>query len=125
MDMNKKAYTVNPDNLLRGKDHPLDMRTITIKNPKVGVERGTIIKASADGTYFVAGDKGEDAAELSGDVVGIIAHNVVEDKISDSVAVAIYTSGGFNAHGVAGVNKYSISEADILSAQKYGLYIHS
>ncbi len=125
MNLNRKAYKGDPDNLLRGAAHPLDMRTIVIKNPKCALRRGTLIKAAADGSYFAAGDAGDNSELLYGDAMSILGHNVVEDTDSETLAVAVYVSGGFNQHAITGVNNYALTEGDVLSAQKYGLYIHS
>ena len=125
MDMNKKSYTVGADNLLRGAAHPLDMRTLVIKNPKCEINRGALIKADADGNYFVAGDVNAESQALSGDAMSILGHSVAEDKSSETLTVAVYVSGGFNKHAITGIKDYALTEADILSAQKYGLYIHS
>lgn len=125
MDMNSKAYTVAPDNLLRGAAHPLDMRTIEIKNPKCELVRGALIKVSSDGSYFVAGDVNSGSEELTGDVMSILGHNVAKDNTSETISVAVYVSGGFNKSGITGINDYALTERDILAAQKYGLYIHS
>lgn len=125
MDLNSKAYTVAPDNLLRGAAHPLDMRTIEIKNPKCELVRGALIKVSSDGIYFVAGDVNSESEALTGDVMSILGHAVAKDSESETLAVSVYVSGGFNKSGIAGINGYVLTEGDILSAQKYGLYIHS
>ena len=125
MDLNSKAYTVAPDNLLRGAAHPLDMRPIEIKNPKCELVRGALIKVSSDGTYFVAGDVNAESESLTGDVMSILGHAVAKDSESETLAVSVYVSGGFNKSGIAGINGYVLTEGDILSAQKYGLYIHS
>lgn len=125
MDLNSKAYTVAPDNLLGGAAHPLDMRTIEIKNPKCELVRGALIKVSSDGAYFVAGDVNAGSEALTGDVMSILGHAVAKDSESETLAVSVYVSGGFNKSGIAGINGYVLTEGDILSAQKYGLYIHS
>lgn len=125
MDMNSKAYTVAPDHLLRGAAHPLDMRTIVIKNPKCELVRGALIKVASDGSYFVAGDVNSGSEALTGDAVSILGHNVAQDVSSETIAVAAYVSGGFNRNAICGINDYALTEGDILSAQKYGLYIHS
>lgn len=125
MDLNSKAYSVASDNLLRGAAHPLDMRTIEIKNPKCELVRGALIKVSSDGTYFVAGDVNSESESLTGDVMSILGHNVVEDTSSETIVAAVYVSGGFNRNAITGINDYVLTERDILSAQKYGLYIHS
>ena len=125
MDLNSKAYTVAPDNLLGGAAHPLDMRTIEIKNPKCELVRGALIKVSSDGIYFVAGDVNSESEALTGDVMSILGHAVAKDSESETLAVSVYVSGGFNKNGIAGINGYVLTEGDILSAQKYGLYIHS
>lgn len=123
--MNNKPYSVAPDNLLRGAAHPLDMRIMTIKNPKCGLNRGALIKADASGDYFVAGAVDAESAPMTGDVVSILGHNVAADTDNETVSVAAYVSGGFHLSAVSGVNGYEPTESDILSAQKYGLYIHS
>ena len=125
MDLNSKAYSVAPDNLLRGAAHPLDMRMIEIKNPKCELVRGALIKVSSDGTYFVAGDVSAESKALTGDAMSILGHAVARDSSSETLAVSVYVSGGFNKSGIAGINGYVLTEGDILSAQKYGLYIHS
>lgn len=125
MDLNSKAYTVAPDNLLGGAAHPLDMRPIEIKNPKCELVRGALIKVSSDGTYFVAGDVNAESESLTGDVMSILGHAVAEDSSSETLVVSVYVSGGFNKSGITGINDYALTEGDILSAQKYGLYIHS
>lgn len=125
MDMNSKAYTVAPDHLLRGAAHPLDMRTIVIKNPKCELVRGALIKVASDGSYFVAGDVNSESEALTGDAVSILGHNVAQDVSSETIAAAVYVSGGFNRNAIIGINDYALTEGDILSAQKYGLYIHS
>ncbi len=84
-----------------------------------------MIKAAADGSYFAAGDAGDNSELLYGDAMSILGHNVVEDTDSETLAVAVYVSGGFNQHAITGVNNYALTEGDVLSAQKYGLYIHS
>lgn len=124
MDLNSKAYTVAPDNLLGGAAHPLDMRTISIKNPKCGLVRGALIKVASDGSYFVAGDVNAESKDLTGDAMSILGHTVAEDSSSETLAVSVYVSGGFNQNGITGINGYALTEGDILSAQKYGLYIH-
>lgn len=125
MDLNSKAYTVAPDRLLGGAAHPLDMRTIEIKNPKCRLGRGALIKVASDGSYFVAGDVNSESNALEGDAMSILGHVVAEDSSSETLAVAVYVSGGFNKSGITGINDYVLTEGDILSAQKYGLYIHS
>ena len=125
MDLNSKAYTVAPDNLLGGAAHPLDMRPIEIKNPKCELVRGALIKVSSDGTYFVAGDVNAESESLTGDVMSILGHAVAKDSESETLTVSVYVSGGFNKSGITGINDYVLTERDILSAQKYGLYIHS
>lgn len=125
MDLNSKAYTVAPDNLLCGAAHPLDMRTIEIKNPKCELVRGALIKVSSDGTYFVAGDVNAESESLTGDVMSILGHAVAQDSSGETLAVSVYVSGGFNKSGITCINDYALTEEDILSAQKYGLYIHS
>ena len=125
MDLNGKAYSVSADQLLRGAMHPLDMRTIAIKNPKEEIKRGALVKAASDGSYFIAGDLDGSSSALTGDVIGILSHNVAKDESSATISVAVFISGGFNVHAISGVNDYAATEADILSAQKYGLYIHS
>lgn len=125
MDMNSKAYSVAPDHLLRGAAHPLDMRTLMIKNPKCEVVRGALIKAAPDGSYFVAGDVDESSQALTGDAMSILGHTVAEDASSETITAAVYVSGGFNRNAITGINDYVLTEGDILSAQKYGLYIHS
>lgn len=125
MDLNSKAYTVAPDNLLGGAAHPLDMRTIEIKNPKCELVRGALIKVSSDGIYFVAGDVSSESEALTGDVMSILGHAVAADSSSETLTVSVYVSGGFNKSGIAGINDYALTDGDILSAQKYGLYIHS
>lgn len=124
MDLNSKTYTVAPDHLLGGAAHPLDMRTITIKNPKCELRRGALIKAASDGSYFVAGDVNSESKALTGDVMSILGHTVAADASSETLAVAVYVSGGFYKSGITGINDYVLTEGDILSAQKYGLYIH-
>lgn len=124
MNMNSKAYTVAPDNLLAGAAHPLDMRTISIKNPKCALNRGSLIKVTAGGTYFVAGDTEDGSKALTGDVMSILGHVVPADTSSETLSVTAYVSGGFNQSAVTGINDYELTEADLLSAQKYGLYIH-
>lgn len=124
MDLNSKAYTVAPDNLLGGAAHPLDMRTISIKNPKCELVRGALIKVASDGSYFVAGDVNAESKALTGDAMSILGHAVAADASSETLAVAVYVSGGFNKSGITGINDYVLTEGDILSAQKYGLYIH-
>ena len=125
MDLNSKAYSVAPDNLLRGAAHPLDMRMIEIKNPKCELVRGALIKVSSDGTYFVAGDVSAESKALTGDAMSILGHAVARDSSSETLAVSVYVSGGFNKSGITCINDYALTEEDILSAQKYGLYIHS
>lgn len=125
MDLNGNAYSVSADQLLRGAMHPLDMRTIAIKNPKEEIKRGALVKAASDGSYFIAGDVDDSSSALTGDVIGILSHNVAKDESSETISVAVFISGGFNVHAISGVNDYAATEADILSAQKYGLYIHS
>jgi len=124
MNMNSKAYTVAPDNLLAGAAHPLDMRTISVKNPKCTLNRGALIKVAADGTYFVAGDTEDGSKALTGDAMSILGHTVPVDASSETLSVAVYVSGGFNRAAVSGINDYELAESDLLSAQKYGLYIH-
>lgn len=125
MDMNRKAYSVSPDKLLRGAAHPLDMRTLVIKNPKCELVRGALIKVASDGSYFVAGDVNNESEALTGETMSILGHAVAEDSSSETLAVSVYVSGGFNKSGITGINNYILTEDDILSAQKYGLYIHS
>lgn len=125
MDLNSKAYTVAPDNLLGGAAHPLDMRPIEIKNPKCELVRGALIKVSSDGSYFVAGDVNSESEALTGDVMSILGHAVAADSSSETLTVLVYVSGGFNKSGITGINDYALTDGDILSAQKYGLYIHS
>lgn len=124
MDMNRKAYTVAPDNLLCGAAHPLDMRTIVIKNPNCEIARGALIKASSGGNYFVAGDVDSESKELTGDAIGILGHTLAADASSETLTAAVYVSGGFNKNGITGIKDYVLTDQDILSAQKYGLYIH-
>lgn len=125
MNLNGNAYSVTADKLLRGAMHPLDMRTIAIKNPKSEIKRGALVKVASDGSYFIAGDVDDSSSALTGDVIGILSHNVAKDESSATISVAVFISGGFNVHAVSGLNDYAATEADILSAQKYGLYIHS
>ena len=125
MNLNSKAYTVAPDNLLCGAAHPLDMRPIVIKNPKCELARGALIKVASDGSYFVAGDVNSGSEALTGEVMSILGHAVAKDSASETLTVSVYVSGGFNKSGITGINDYVLTEGDILSAQKYGLYIHS
>lgn len=122
MNMNSKIYSVTPDNLLRGAAHPIDMRTMMIKNPGCELKRGCLVKLDSDGGCFIAGDKKDDQM-MNGDVIGILGHNVILDETSDMISAAVYVSGGFSIHGVMGINDYERTEGDIISAQKYGLYI--
>lgn len=125
MKLNANAYTVSPDTLLYGKSHPLDMRTIVVKNPKAAIERGAVVKVAADGSYFVAGDVDTKSKALTGDVIGILSHSVAANSTDETISIAVMHSGGFNKHALSGVNEYVCTEADVLSAQKYGMYIHS
>ena len=125
MNLNGNAYSVTADKLLRGAMHPLDMRTLSIKNPKNEITRGALVKAASDGSYFIAGDVDDSSSALTGDVIGILSDTVAKDESSATISVAVFISGGFNVHAVSGLNDYAATEADILSAQKYGLYIHS
>lgn len=124
MDLNSNAYRIAPDNLLHGTAHPLDTRLVTFKNPGCELKRGCMVKVASDGSYFVAGDVDETSSALSGDVIGILSHDVAPDDTGDAISAVAYVSGGFNSHAVTGVNDYVCTENDILSAQKYGLYIH-
>ena len=89
MDLNGNAYSVSADQLLRGAMHPLDMRTIAIKNPKEEIKRGALVKAASDGSYFIAGDVDDSSSALTGDVIGILSHNVAKDESSETISVSL------------------------------------
>lgn len=112
--LNKEAYTVDPNDLVRAAELPTLRRVVEITNPKTEVKRGQAIAYDASKKALSAG------GETDANIVAIVAEDLAADTSSEKVAVSCYVAGAFNANRVIGP---TVTQDVVLGAQSNGIYL--
>ncbi len=112
--LNKQAYEVTPDNLVRAAHFPTLHRVMKITNPKAAIKRGqTVVYNAQSGALTVGG-----ASDAN--IVGIASADVEAVSTGSTIAVDCYVAGAFNAEFVVGP---TVTAAIVLGAQANGIYL--
>lgn len=115
MQLNQKAYSVEPDNLIYDHSHPIDADNVMISVPAgtAGIlARGQIIDFS-DGAYVPHAENG--AASV------IVAENTSYTEDDTEIVAPVYISGPFRKSACIAETELTASDEETLRTK--GIYL--
>ncbi|RKI24666.1 hypothetical protein D7V82_14665 [bacterium 1xD8-6] len=115
MQLNQKAYSVEPDNLIYGHSHPVDADNATVSVPEgtAGVlARGQVLDFS-EGAYMPHAEGGKASV--------IVAEDTAYAEDNTEVTVPVYISGCFRKSACIAGTDLTVSDEEELRAK--GIYL--
>lgn len=115
MQLNQKAYSVEPDNLIYGHSHPIDADNVTVTVPAGAagtLKRGQIIDFS-EGAYVPHAENGEASV--------IVAEDTPYAENDTEAVVPVYISGCFRKSACIADTDLTVPDEETLRAK--GIYI--
>lgn len=109
--------TVDYGLLIANGVHEPDVEGVTLKEA-AQLTKGTVLLKDSSGDVYPLGTKSGGTA-ITGEAFGIVA----KDMEASGTTVLAYRSGDFVKNSLVTVEDYEITQGDIDSLKKYGIYL--